>query len=344
MTAAPRPEGRSQSRPAQEVLGDAERVVRRARGRLSIARAIDWAVRGALAGSVAGLAVAGVVHLAGGTGSALVLTLPAAGALTGFVASFRGRPGVASAALALDRAAGSDEAFVSALSAGDAAPEIRALSAEYALGRCAERDVPRILRIPTPAAAAAAALATAALCAVVLVPAAERPAPDAGDAAPPSSVGVSAGGGAQAGGSPGPAVSPEARAARLAEAAKRGDADAVAALAPEVRGDLAAVSDDDLRTVADALAAGGSADARTALDLLAKGDRSGAVDALRRALGFRDAGAGADVAGGSGAGTAGQVPGGAADPRLPASWPLRYDREVRQWLGMRNEDRREERK
>ncbi len=343
MTAAPRPEGRSQSRPAQEVLGDAERVVRRARGRLSIARAIDWAVRGALAGSAAGLAVAGVVHLAGGTGSALLLTLPAAAALTGFVASFRGRPGVASAALVLDQAAGSDEAFVSALSAGDAAPEIRALSAEYALDRCAERDVPRILRIPTPAAAAAAALATAALCAVVLVPAAKRPAPDA-DAAPSSSVGVSAGGGAQAGGSPGPAVSPEARAARLAEAAKRGDADAVAALAPEVRGDLAAVSDDDLRTVADALAAGGSADARTALDLLGKGDRAGAVDALRRALGFRDAGAGADVAGGSGAGAAGQVPGGAADPRLPASWPLRYDREVRQWLGMRNEDRREERK
>lgn len=334
-------------RSAKDVLGDAERVVRRARGRLSIARGLDWAVRGALAGSAAGLAVAGVVHLAGGAGSPLLLVLPAAGALTGFVASFRGRPGVASAALALDQAAGSDEAFVSALSAGDAAPEIRALSAEYALGRCAERDVPRILRIPTPAAAAAAALATAALCAVVLVPAAERPAPDAGDAPPASSVGVSAGGGAQAGGG-GPVVSPEARAARLAEAAKRGDADAVAAHAPEVRGDLAAVSDDDLRTVADALAAGGSADARAALDLLAKGDRAGAVDALRRALGFRDAGPGADIAGGSGAGAAGQVPGGTADPRLPASWPLRYDREVRQWLGMRvgvrNEDRREERK
>ncbi|MCE9634877.1 MAG: hypothetical protein K8T90_04155, partial [Planctomycetes bacterium] len=315
-------------------LARAASIVDRARTRLLRAAVLDGAARGALGGAIAGVTVSLLAHLAGAPPVALV-TLPFAGAAVGAVWVLLRPPTTVAAALALDRAADTDEAFVSALTATDAAPWVLEFTAARAVESCDESSVARFLLVPAPAAGAAAAVLTVLLAAIVLVPAAQ------GDGALGSEAGASAvtprPGVAGAGGT---TTSPSSRALAFAESVRAGtDADALtAASRPEatvVRADLAAVPEPDLQRLAEALASKGAAEGKRALDALARGDRGAAIDALRAALGVRDADAGGVPAGGR---AAGSVPGGATDvtrrldPWSGASWPLRYDRAVRRYL------------
>jgi hypothetical protein len=304
-------------------VAEAERTVRRARTRLAARTVLDGAARGGVVGAVAGLAVAAVALVVAEPWPALV-ALPAAGALLGSVIALRRRPSADAAALELDRAARTDEAFVTALTAHDAEPWARDLTAERAVATCPPARLRTVLPIGAPAAAAAAAVSTALLAAVVLVPRGgpARVLPDAPRVVVPS-------GGGAAGG---PSESPGERVGAMAAAASRGDDAEAARLRNAVRGDLGAVPDADLRRLAEALAGRGSAEAKRALEALARGDRGAAVDALRAALGARDAGTNVASAGGE---TAGAVPGPA--PSRPrswggGSWPLRYDSAIRRYF------------
>lgn len=303
---------------------EAERAVRRARARIVASAAVEGAVRGAAVGAICGLAAAGVLRFVA-TGPAATAwapaVLPVLGALTGAAWSLRRRPSLDEAALRLDRAAATDEAFVTALTARDAPEWAISATAERAVRICPPERVPSAMPIAVPAAAAAAAVATGLLVAVLVVPAEPESAvrwtvPESavvqGDAGPP-------------------ATTPDARVAAMADAARGGDPGAASKLRDDVRGDLGAVTDERLRDLATALAGRGSADAADALAALARGDRAAATDALRRALGARAA-QGAERPGGE---TAGTVPApGAARPRSVGggAWPVRYDSAIRRYF------------
>ncbi len=322
-------------------------AVRRARRRLVLAAGAEGAARGLLAGSLAALALAGgALVLTPGTAAARpmwMLVISAAGALVGAAAAVRRPPTIAVAALELDRAAHTDEAFLTALTAADARPVFRALSAEHALRRCMPRDVHRFLPWRAPPATAAAAVGASLVLAVSLI---------AAPAANGATYGPLAGGaGAETGplvpGSSGaaappvvPDTSPRARIESLREAAARGDDAALARLAPPVRRDLAAASDDELRALATALAERGderAEAARQALDALARGDRAAATDALRAALANAGDATAATPGGGDAAAPLranGQAP---PAPWSAPTWPLRYDRTVRRWTQLRKD-------
>lgn len=308
-------------------LADAGRVVARARRRLTLASVADGGCRGALAGAVAGSVVVGVrLFLGLPSGWVAAAALPAVGAAAGCLLAFLSRPGVAAAALRLDGAARTDEAFVSALTAKDARPEFRELAARYALDRCDRAAVSRFLPFEPPTAALGASVALAALAALVLLP--QNPAaPPPVDTDPVGDLVPVAGSG---GGLDGPGADPRRRVAELKEALRQARTSRAEALAPVARTDLAAVPEGDLEELARMLAEGGDEDAAAALEALARGDRGAAVEALRRALG----GAQAPMARGSGGGgaAAAPVPGHVTpSPWAAPSWPLRYDRTVRRW-------------
>ncbi len=300
-----------------------------ARRRLVALAAAVGAARGALAGAVVGGVAGGVAWLASFDAGLWPIAPIAVGVLAGAATALvRGvRSDVA--ALTLDAAAHTDEAFVSALAARDADPEFRALSADYAVTKCPRTSVARFLPFRAPAVATTAAVAAAILAALVLVPR---------SAAPESSWPAFGGnddvvplvGGRSAPGAP--TASPRDRVERLSQAISKDGAGDTASLAAAARKDLGAVTNDDLRRLADALAArSATADAaKRALAALDRGDRAAATDALREALG-----GGTSVTSGQGTGT-GTAPA-AASPgsRAPWSaptWPLRYDRVVRRWL------------
>ena len=310
-------------------LAEAQACVAAARRRLLVAAAADGAVRGALGGAIAGGAVWVAAWWTSFDAGLVPLAVPVLGALTG--AALALRHGVTSdfAALALDAAARTDEAFVSALSATGTGDDIRALTAGYAVSRCPPSAVRRFLPFRAPAAASAAAVATALLAAIVLVPRAA--APESPTRADNANADITPRGG----GSPGaqtPPRSPRERVDRLRDAVAQHDAPPPASLAASVRKDLGSVTQGDLRALAKTLAAkaesaGAASRAIAALD---RGDRSAAVSALREAIGG-GADAGRDK--GTGTATAGATP--ASDSSAPwvaPTWPLRYDRVIRRWL------------
>jgi hypothetical protein len=231
------------------------------------------------------------------------------------------------AALSLDAAARTDEAFISTIAVADAAPGVLELTADHALTKCPRSSVGRFLPFRAPGAATFAAVATALLAALVLVPRGEG-----ADARPwhnwnPNADIVPIVAGSPGGVSAEP--SPRARVDALRDELQRGSPPVDAA---RVREDLAAVTNDDLRKLADALAArpesaAAAARAREALD---RGDRAAAASALREALGGAPS---PDATAGTGAQTAAS-PASQGDrvPWASATWPLRYDRVVRRWL------------
>jgi hypothetical protein len=238
------------------------------------------------------------------------------------------RQGVAEsrAALALDAAARTDEAFVSAIAATDAVPEMRALAADYAVARCPRSAVGRFLPVRAPGAASAAAVATALVAALVLVPraAATERAPTTSEH--PGEVELPAA-------SPSAETSPRGRVDRLRDAVARSGEREASSLAPAVRKDLGAVSTADLRKLAEALATSASSAeaAKRAIAALDRGDRAAATAALREALGGLPSATtpeGLGSAKASAAPPAAQTPGSWAG----ATWPLRYDRVVRRWI------------
>lgn len=306
-------------------VASAAAAVRAARRRLLLRAAAEGASRGLGVGVLVGAAVAGAAWAFRVDAALWPLAAPALGAAVGAaMRTARGVPADA-AALALDAAAGTDEAFVTAIAARDLSDEIRGLVADYAVRRCPPASVARALPLRAPAVATAALAGAALLAALVLVPRADAPSPrtdDAGARERPS-----------LGGAPEPAgavVSPADRVQELAAATASGDT-AAAALRPAVATDVASVSDDDLRRLAEALAASPSADAaRRALDALAKGDRDAAVAALREALGAPRSVAAPD---GTGSGTVAAAASASSSSSWgAATWPLRYDHVVRRWL------------
>ncbi len=300
-------------------LAAAERLVRGAQRRLALGRALERAADGLLAGAVlAALGVAaGALGLVAGPSPAL-LWLAAAGAAAGFVAGALARPDTARAALALDRAARSDEAFVSALTADGAAPAFRELAAAYGLAVVAGRRPAALLPLPVPARAVPAAAALALAVAVLVVAA------PSGDAAAqpraPEVVEGTAGGGGAAGATDAPGARPGAAAVPVP-----GTRSATDTPLPALPG---APTEDEVRRLAEDLAARGLAAGRDALAALARGDAAAAEELLRAALAAPGGAAGA--AGGAAAAARAGAPGPGAwsVPR----WPLRYDRQVRAWL------------
>jgi hypothetical protein len=309
-----------------EKVAEAAAAVASARRRLAASRAADGLARGALAGALAGGAAWLVARWTSADAGLWPLAAPALGALAG--SAIAARRGVAPdvAALTLDAAARTEEAFVSALSVRDAAPQVREIVAGYAVARCPPSAVGRFLPFRAPAVASAAAVATALLAALVLVPRAAAPEPPQ----PPYAAETARmAGGASAGAAP--AASPRDRVERLRDAVSKGDVRESEPLAAPARKDLGAVTTEDLRHLADALAASPSSAgaAKRALAALDRGDRAAAVEALREALGGAPSAAGED---GTGTGTAAS----AATPAQRApwtapTWPLRYDRVVRRW-------------
>lgn len=300
-----------------------------ARRRLVASAAAGGAVRGALAGTIAGGAVWGVARLLSFDAGLWPLALVAAGAVAGTLAALR--RGIASdvAALTLDAAARTDEAFVSALTASDADTEFRALTAEYAVSKCPPSSVRRFLPFRAPAVATAAAVAAALLAALVLVPRASVPDATGTEPGPGSDAVPAAGGPARPGV---PTSSPRERVERLRTEVASDGGPATGTLAASVRKDLGAVTNDDLRRLAEALAARPTTAeaAKRALAALDRGDRAAATDALREALGGGTSVASADGTG-TGTASAGTAPGSRAPWSAP-TWPLRYDRVVRRWL------------
>jgi hypothetical protein len=217
-------------------------------------------------------------------------------------------PSLVSAALALDRAAETHDAFVSALSADDAPPAFRELAAENALRRCPRTGVGRFLPFAWPRRARGAVVGVALLAAVALV---AGPADGSASASTQRSFLPS-----------GHTLVPAAGAATH----------------PGTAEDLREAGSERLRETAEALlSTSGYEEAERALAALAAGDRVTALLELERAL-ERVSGASTGGAGASGDGAGGAHGGGGADD-TPArwatgSWPLRYDRVVDRWLEM----------
>jgi hypothetical protein len=308
-----------------ESLAEAAAAVRAARRRLFVISAADGAARGALVGALLGGAswlVARWTHVDAATWP---LVAPVVGAVVGTLAASRRGVDVGSAALALDAAARTNEAFVSSVSATDAVDEMRVLAADYAVTRCPRAAVGRFLPIRAPSAASAAAVATALVAALVLVPRAAA----TEDARPSTARTDESVAGATA--SPSAETSPRERVERLRSAVEKNGAREATSLAPAVRRDLGAVTDAELRKLAAALAAKPtSADAaKRALAALDRGDRAAATAALRDALGGTPS-----VASPNGTGTATAAATSVTSPAAwsGATWPLRYDGVVRRWF------------
>jgi hypothetical protein len=306
-------------------VAEAVAAVGSARRRLAASRAADGLARGALAGALVGGAAWLAARWISSDAALWPLAAPALGALLGTALALRRGVAADVAALTLDAAARTDEAFVSALAATDAVPEFRALSAGYAVSRCPPSEVARFLPFRAPSAASAAVVASALLAALVLVPRATAVDVAQTGGRATQDVVPAAGGSAAA-------TSPKDRVDRLRDAMSKGDAREAAPLAADARKDLGAVTNDDLRKLADLLATRpSSADAaRRALAALDRGDRAAAAQALREALGGAPSAAGEN---GTGTATAsGDARPAARAPWAAATWPLRYDRVVRRWL------------
>jgi hypothetical protein len=304
----------------------AAEAVRRARRRLAAAAFVRGAAGGIVLSGATALAAAVVLR---GIGNGLpaglapsLLAVPALGAALGGCLALRRAPGDAEAALLLDRAAGTDEAFVTAITASDAGAGFRELAAAWAIERCGPERVVRVLPLPVPTTAGVGVLLSTALAAVVLTGASGGAGAPAGSGTAGEFLPVRPGSGA-------------GTAAGLAKALREDDAARWAPLATEVRADLPALDRDVLRDLAEALAGKGSELAASARDALDRGHDDVAADLLRKALRFGDAGPGAAVAGGTGAGavpTAGSgTPESALLPRVPATWSPRYDAAIRRW-------------
>jgi hypothetical protein len=231
------------------------------------------------------------------------------------------------AALALDRAARTDEAFVSALTAEDAPVALRELSAQWALTRCAGTQVARVLPFAAPRGAPRAVLGGALLAAALLVPAGSGArATDRGVERVP----VPADGGASAGAADSPSDRVRALVAALGASAHQ-----TQALTPSVRQDIPALTADELAQLAQALAdadlGARSEAAGRALAALAAGDPERAAAELRAALAADGPrAAGSDPSGAATSPVSDQ--GAQAGDWRAASWPLRYDRTVRRWF------------
>jgi hypothetical protein len=310
-------------------VAEAAAAVASARRRLAAREAAGGAALGALGGAALGAALWIAARWGGFDAALWPLAAPAAGAAAGAVSALARGVRDDVAALSLDAAAATDEAFISAMTVTDAAPGVLELTADRALAKCPRGAVGRFIPFRAPGVATSAAVATALLAALVLVPRASDGAELSNWArGNPGEHVASAATGATSGGA---AASPRARVDALRDEIAKG-AEPPASDTANVRRDLAAVTDDDLRKLADALAAqpASSAAAKRALSALDRGDRAAAAEALREALGgTRSAGAT------TGTGTqtaAGPVSQGDRVPWASATWPLRYDRVVRRWL------------
>jgi hypothetical protein len=310
-------------------VAEAAAAVASARRRLAAREAAGGAALGALGGAALGAALWIAARWTGFDVALWPLAAPAAGAAAGAVSALARGVRDDVAALSLDAAAATDEAFISAMTVTDAAPGVLELTADRALTKCPRSAVGRFLPFRAPGIATSAAVATALLAALVLVPRASDGADlsnwargSRGEDVPSATTGAPSGG---------PAASPRARVDALRVRVATG-AEPPASDAANVRRDLAAVTDDDLRKLADALAAqpASSAAAKRALAALDRGDRAAAAAALREALGGAPPG---DAAAGTGTQPA-AVPATQGDrvPWASATWPLRYDRVVRRWL------------
>jgi len=318
-------------------LADAAALVRSARRRLVGAARLSAALSGLTVGAFVSICAWGVLIATDVPPPVVVLAaVPLLFAALHAAGDRSTRISTERAALTLDRAAGTEEAFVSALTAEDAPVEFRELAARQALVRCSRGSLPRVLPIDVPRAAPRAALAAALLAALLVVPragAATRPIVQTG-----GEVEVAGTAGAPGRG-PSAAVDPSERAHALVAAltSKAPDASASAAA---LRRDLPALDAQDLGDLARTLAAGNlgerSAAARAALTALADGDLAAAERALDRALGGPPRTTGTE-AGGTGTGTsASAVPSRQAGAWSAPTWPLRYDRTVRQWFEAQN--------
>jgi hypothetical protein len=153
-----------------EKIAEAAAAVGAARRRLAASRVADGVARGALVGAIAGGAAWLVSRWTPGGAGLWPLAAPVLGAACGAVLAMRRGVPTDVAALTLDAAARTDEAFVSALSVRDAAPQVRELVAAHAVERCPPSAVSRFLPFRAPGAATAAVVASALLAALVLVP------------------------------------------------------------------------------------------------------------------------------------------------------------------------------
>jgi hypothetical protein len=318
-------------------LADAAALVRSARRRLVGAARLSAALSGLTAGAFVSICAWGVLVATDVPPPVVVLVaVPLLFAALHAAGDRSTRISTERAALTLDRAAGTQEAFVSALTAEDAPVEFRELAARQALVRCSRGSLPRVLPIDVPRAAPRAALAAALLVALLVVPragAATRPILEAGGGVDGAGTITTPGRG------PTVAVDPSER-ARALVAAMTAKAAGAAASSAALRRDLPALDAQDLGDLARTLAEGDlgerSAAAREALAALANGDLAGAERALDRALGGPPKGTGTE-AGGTGTGTpTDAVSRGQAGAWSAPTWPLRYDRTVRQWFEAQN--------
>ncbi len=310
-------------------LAAAGRVVARARLRLAVRRGLELAAGGALGGALVAIVAVCALRLSGGGAvPAPWMLVPVAGAVLGLGAGFLRPPAAARAALAVDRAAGTDEAFVSALTAADADRSFRELAATCALRGLGTRPLARLLPFGMPRRAAPAAVALALVVALAVL---GRDAPGTGAVSdpPPASAAVTltgAKGGAGAGPSRG-----AARAASRVPAPLPGVGPA-AGPSPAVPAGGPPLTDADVRRLARDLAARGVAAGAAALEALRRGDRAAAEALLRGALAAESVAspvAAAGVTASAGRRLAGR---GAPGAWSVGTWPLRYDREVRAWL------------
>ena len=311
-------------------VADARRLVVRARRRLLAEAVADGFARGVVAGSLAGIAAMAGSAIAGEESVVSVAVgLAVVGATAGAIVGLRRAPSEETAALALDRAARTEEAFVSALTAVRARQDFRELAARYALDRCDLAKVRSAIPVRPPRLSALATVSAALLAALVLVPFASADAPGTIEPPGPAEMGPAPTGAAPS--SRVAAVSPHERVRALRDAlaqARTADADA---LRPIVRSDLAAVGDRELAELASLLAEAGSEAGARAKAALESGDRATAVEALRAALGGSVAGAPGEGVGSQPGTAPGSASSATRGPGSMGSWPLRYDRLVRRW-------------
>ncbi len=298
----------------REALAQAQKLVQRARRRLIVGAAGDGFFTGVLFGCVPALLL-GLSWLVGfgpEPGPWLML-FPGIGALFGVVVAIGLAPDEAHSALILDKAAGTGEALVSALTATDAQPAFRALAAEGGVSAVGDQPMRTLLPWRAPWTATAAVLALLATSALAFLPgAAEEPQPiphtTPADVTPgiPSDTGSA--------GTPGDST----------EGALPTD------VVPTAETDPATLPPEDLETLARELAARGSKEAEAALKALEHDDFETARAALREALA---AGSGVKSEDGTGSLTASSAPGsGVAGAWSSGRWPLRYDRAIRRYM------------
>lgn len=320
---------------AADPLTTADALVRRAAVRVTRLRDVALVVRGGLGGALAGVVLAALGWWLFEARPGLpLLALPFVGAVL-VLALRRRQVGRAEAACTLDRAAGAEEAFLTATDEASAPVEWRRLVAETAVRRVAGGRLAELLPFEAPRGLAPLLVGFALLTALIVVPRmADEETPTA---AIPVLVGGASGGTGGGGSTSSEAATPGERLAAAAEQVReRGLADKPV----EAREDLPAVDEAELRELATALAEAGDDDAAAALAALDAGEREDAIDLLRRALGDDGSGTGGT---GNGGGSPGVPSGGEARHGRPsgdATWALRYDRRVRDWFRYRDDPNR----